>query len=430
MKAKHCGGGFLAAVVFLSAPRVAYSQCDSTCFLVNDASDTTHPTCSSGGTGTCSLRDALTLAQAFSGWSIHFAIGSGEQTIGILGDLPDILHSGTIDGRTQPGFAGSPLIQIRSNDAGTATNGLHVGSPPLLTEGNVTIRALVISHFAGAGIRVENPGSNFIQNCYLGTDASGMAADGNMWGIYVDDFGGDTIGGLTPEDRNVISGNSGPGILISNLRGGYELQDLIQGNYIGTNVLGSAALLNSVAIYTGPPFSGFSPGIVIGGPLGSNAANVIAGDIWLFDGVNDLVQGNNIGLDPTGLNYLSPTGGSVDLFGETNATISNNLIVGNPALWEPEFGWTGTPSPFQRLERWSRVTSSERMRLETMCRRGSPASQASFSPMRVTTPSAVRGQVKAMSSGVLISEYSSPIFSIRIRATSFSETRSASERTA
>jgi hypothetical protein len=318
-----------------AAPR-AFAQCGNSCVLVNDPTDTTHMTCSFGGTGTCSLRDGLTLTQAFSGWSIQFAIGSGPQRISLLTDPPDIITVGTIDGSTQPGFAGTPLIEIHRDDAGTARWGLRIGSPPLVTEGGITVRALVINHFAStgdsAGIRIVNPGSNTVQGCWIGVDATGMVADGNTSGISIDDFGGDLIGGLTAADRNVVSGNFDAGISVNSLRGGYSIQDVIQGNYVGTNALGTAALPGGSAIVTDPPFSGFTPGIVIGGPVGSGAGNVVAGVIELILGVNNKVEGNHIGLDPTGLIYLAPSGGGLALSGETNDTIADNLIVGTTAL--------------------------------------------------------------------------------------------------
>ena len=173
---------------------------------------------------------------------------------------------------------------------------------------------------------MENPGGNFILGCYIGTDASGTVADGNFYGILDDTFGGNHYGGVTAADRNVISGN-GNGIVITNTRGGYSAQDVIQGNYIGTNATGTAAIPNGVGIAAGPPFAGFSPGILIGGPLGSGAGNVIAGGggIRLSSGGGNLVQGNFIGLDKTGLASLAMEN-AIELDGETNATIANNFI--------------------------------------------------------------------------------------------------------
>jgi hypothetical protein len=325
-------GRLVVGIVVLLGARVALAQ-----IVVNDAGDGTNLSCGTVG-GKCTLRDALTIAQGAPGWSIHFAIGSGPQRISIKKNLPDIITRGTLDGRTQPGYAGMPLIEIHRDDAGNASYGLHLGSPPLITDGLVAIKAVVINHFNGAcancgGIIMDNPGSNFIQACYIGTDATGMVADDNTVGILDNTLGGNTIGGNTAANRNVISGN-GNGIIISNAQGGYSVQDVIVGNYIGTNAPGTAAVPNrGVGIAAGPPFKGFTPGIVIGGPIGSGNGNVIAGSdqggglaIALGDGINNLVQGNYIGLDATGLISI-PIEHGIFLSGETNALIADNVVA-------------------------------------------------------------------------------------------------------
>ncbi len=313
--------------------RVASAQsCQANCVLVNDAGDGINPSCNVSGIGTCSLRDAITMVGYLNGFVIQFAIGTGPQRIDLMSNLPGICGSGDIDGRTQPGFAGVPLIEIHSAHA-NAWHGLLIGDPPLLCNGPVTVRSLVINHFGNfgcgdcGGIIMENPGGNFILGCYIGTDASGTVADGNYVGILDDTFGGNHYGGVTAADRNVISGN-GNGIQITNGRGGYSAQDVIQGNYLGTDVTGTVALPNAgLGIAAGPPYAGFSPGILIGGPPGSGAGNVIVGGggIRLTSGGGNIVQGNSFGLDKTGLVAL-PMANGIELDGEINATIADNLI--------------------------------------------------------------------------------------------------------
>jgi hypothetical protein len=350
------------AVALLLSTRFASGICGNNCLLVNDASDTIHGSCDFSAIGTCSLRDAITKSNAIQGWSIQFAIGTGHQTINVLSDLPDIITRGTIDGRTQPGFAGVPLIEIHRSDAGNATRGLH-----MTTDGLVTVRALVINHFNSfcnhcGGIVLDNPGTNFVLGCYIGTDATGMVADTTFVGILDNTFGGNVIGGSTSADRNVISGNT-IGIWITALQGGYSVQDVIQGNYIGLNALGTAALPNtSDGIVAGPPFAGFTPGIVIGGPLGSGAGNVIAGGaraITMTSGVGNIVQGNLIGLDKTGLVSLPVTNG-ITLQGESNDSVLNNFISVNQAgiaLNGAAVLTTCTSPPSARMSRETRCSS-------------------------------------------------------------------------
>src|SRR5262245_63289792 len=72
-------------------------------------------------TGPGSLRDAITQSNASVGVldTIAFDIpGAGVQTIIPTGILPTITDPVIIDGTTQPGFAGTPLIEIDGTNAG------------------------------------------------------------------------------------------------------------------------------------------------------------------------------------------------------------------------------------------------------------------------------------------------------------------------
>ena len=73
-----------------------------------------------------------------------------------------------------------------------------------------------------------------IEGNYIGTDLTGTHAVANTGGGIVSG-GGDTIGGTIAGARNLISGNSGDGL---DLYGG----DLVEGNYVGTDVNGGPLL--------------------------------------------------------------------------------------------------------------------------------------------------------------------------------------------
>ena len=75
-----------------------------------------------------------------------FSIGSGPQTITLASALPPITEAVTINGATQPGFSGAPIIELNGN--GVAGNGLH------LSADNTTIRGVIVNRFAGAGISI------------------------------------------------------------------------------------------------------------------------------------------------------------------------------------------------------------------------------------------------------------------------------------
>ena len=77
-------------------------------------------------------------------------------------------------------------------------------------------------------------------------DATGTAANlGNKYGILIDTAGSNnSVGGLTTVG-NLISGNTLAGVAIS---GAAALQNVIQGNLIGTTPAGTTGLANAAGI--------------------------------------------------------------------------------------------------------------------------------------------------------------------------------------
>ncbi len=117
-------------------------------------------------------------------------------TISPLSALSDILNSVTIDGTSEPGFSGSPLIVLNGADAGESANGLT------LTGSHSTIMGLSIENFSGDGIAITD------------------GASGNI------------IGGTTSGAGDIISGNSGDGVDID---GSGTTNNAVRGNDIYGN---------------------------------------------------------------------------------------------------------------------------------------------------------------------------------------------------
>ena len=169
------------------------------------------------------IRDVNTSAEAST---IKFQIDSGPQRIAPLSGLPTITHPVTIDGRSQPGFEGTPLIELDGVNAGNV-NGITI------TAGNSTVRGLNIHTFNAGGIVFQMGGNNVVEGNYIGTDRTGTVALGDGGGgITMALSSNNRIGGTSPKARNVIAFN-GEGIILSG--GG----NVIQGNYIGTDVTGT-----------------------------------------------------------------------------------------------------------------------------------------------------------------------------------------------
>ena len=107
-----------------------------------------------------SLRAAIITANQGTGaQTIVFDIpGDGVETIVPTATLPEVTQPVTIDGTTQPGYAGTPLIELDGLEAGTGAFGL------VLTGGNSTVRGLDINRFdvdgTGGGILVLNAGND------------------------------------------------------------------------------------------------------------------------------------------------------------------------------------------------------------------------------------------------------------------------------
>ena len=154
----------------------------------------------------------------------------GVHTIDLLIGLPEITDAVVIDAATQPGYAGTPLVELNGAAAGSS-------SGFWIAVGGCTVRGFVINRFDHSGILVRSA-NNVIQGNYIGTDPTGTLPRSNSAGIVVSNSSDNMIGGATAAARNVISGNSSDGISV--LGSGNQ----IKGNFIGTNATGTAALGN------------------------------------------------------------------------------------------------------------------------------------------------------------------------------------------
>ncbi len=337
--------------------------------------------------GAGSLRQAILDANANPGTdTITFNIGSGVQTIQPLSALPTIADSVIIDATTQPGYSGTPLIEIDGTNAAGLDDGVLQ-----ITAGNSTVRGLIINRagFSNAAILLSGGAGNIIENNYFGTDVTGtVAPDGNGSGIVILDSANNTIqnnlisgndntsavgiriegvsatgnqilgnfigtdvtgtadlgnagsgivirnapnnviGGTTPDVRNIISGNNFHGVEIV---GSTATGNQILGNYIGTDITGSIALRN---IFNGVAITDASNNII--GGNAAEARNVISGNgsdgiIFNENSSGNQIIGNYIGTNATGSAALANGGLAGVRIDGANNTIQGNLISGNRA---------------------------------------------------------------------------------------------------
>jgi CSLREA domain-containing protein len=306
------------------APAVVKTATGAT-FVVNTADDHDDGVCDSGD---CTLREAIKAANANPGTdTIVFNIpGTGAHTISPTSQLPTITDSATIDGTTQPGFIGTPMIELAGNLSGNNVSGLRISA------GNCLVRGLAITRFDLAGVLLEINGGNVIQGNHIGTDPTGTVSRGNFgWGMLIVNFSNsNTIGGTTGASRNVISGNPFQGLQIA------SSNNLVEGNFIGTDAAGTNTLGNSTGVEI-DQFSGGSPAInnVIGGTA-SGARNIISGNSQsgvAISAAGNRVQGNFIGTDVNGAVRLDNLTMGIEaesstLIGGTMPT-ARNIISGN-----------------------------------------------------------------------------------------------------
>ncbi len=171
----------------------------------------------------------------------------------------------------------------------------------------------------GVWVTGSSSGDNLIAGNYIGTDATGNKGLGNFQGISLYDFGaGNTIGGSAASAGNVISGSVENGVIIS----GSANSALVQGNFIGTDAAGTAAIPNGTIDANNPGYdlAGAitleTPGNTVGGTT-VGSGNLISGndgdgiDLSFasypdgsFSGVDSLIEGNFIGTDVTGTTSL------------------------------------------------------------------------------------------------------------------------------
>ena len=250
----------------------------------------------------------------------------------ILWEKPEFLSAGHTSGNTVRGnFIGTDITGATAigNGSLNVRIGLELTGSVFAnnTIGGTTAGSRNV--IAGSGrevggsavyVRGKSVTGTLIQGNYIGTNASGNAALANNGnGIQLNLAEATTIGGTVAGAGNVVAASTFPGIALGSFPEGVEnvtptSNNLIQGNFVGTNAAGNAALGNNT-------------GIIIGGFIGSFYAlafdNTVGGTVA---GARNVISGNR-GNGLMFINNGSRKSAALGNFIGTNA--AGNAVLGN-----------------------------------------------------------------------------------------------------
>ncbi|MCX6805143.1 MAG: right-handed parallel beta-helix repeat-containing protein [Patescibacteria group bacterium] len=298
--------------------------------------------------GECTLREAIvasntdTASGALAGEciagsgddTINFNIpGAGVRTIVPLSALPPVEAKVDINGYSQPGAKANTAIAPAALNGNLLIeiDGTNVANYALLFDGDATgssgssVRGLVINRFGKNNTIIVGANNIAVAGNYIGTDPTGLIDLGNAGPGITSQFGSSNsfdakIGGLSPADRNLISGNEDAGSYPSD---GW----LFQGNYIGVDATGLVAMGNSTKGASGGISADECENVTIGGDQ-QGAINVISGNnshgIAPHLSINTIIAGNYIGVGADGTTPIPNLAAGIVLTGSTNALIGGS----------------------------------------------------------------------------------------------------------
>jgi uncharacterized repeat protein (TIGR01451 family) len=281
-------------------------------------------TTSDSGAG--SLRQAIIDANASSGGdTIKFGLtGGAPYMISVGSALDPITDSLVIDGTSQTEYAGAPVIQVDGSLIlpGPAVDGFVVDAA------GVTITGLSVTGFSGNGVRINVAGGggtgHHVDQNYIGLTPDGTARGNGGAGVLLADNAPNTFIG----PGNVISTNA-VGVRI------VQADDTtVIGNKIGTDPTGATARGNLAEGIRVVGTSNTSPSIIGGAGADGNVISGNGTDgVFLEDAESMVVQGNLIGTNANGDAALANGAAGIQVFANsqdaTDNQILGNVVAGN-----------------------------------------------------------------------------------------------------
>ncbi len=185
--------------------------------------------------GEGSLRHAIEVANSASPGMSSFIDFSVSGTITLASPLPAISSRVTIDARFGPGSGPGPKIEINFNR--------HAGLRYAAGSAGSQLLGVAIDNARGTGVTLDASSITLNRN-YIGLNRWGGAFGNRGDGVYVSQTSaGNFIGlndsGVSGAVANVISGNTGNGIILAG-----SSRNTVVANRIGTNPSGTWAIGN------------------------------------------------------------------------------------------------------------------------------------------------------------------------------------------
>ena len=238
---------------------------------------------------------------------IHFISGAQDNVVSHDVISANVARGVDIDGGSKVNTVEGCMIGTDSSGTlplGNLDSGVYIedNSNHNLIGGTAPGAGNTISANVARGVHIDSGSEqNVVEGNMIGTDVTGTKPLGNGdTGVLMSDGADDNVvGGLTHAARNVISANLARGVNIDGSSG-----NLVEGNFIGTDVSGTKALGNA---FSGVLMSDGADGNVVGGTTAA-ARNVISANgyrgVHIFSGSGNLVEGNFIGTDVSRANPL------------------------------------------------------------------------------------------------------------------------------
>ena len=314
-----------------------------------------------------SCTNGLTLGQGSAGSTIRFLIFDAAPGAGLVVNSANNTIAGNWIGLDSAGggTAGSENatgLSVFSAGLGTDISNNIIGGPNPQDRnviGHNTNQQVAISRLLSGGN--YGGGSNIlVENNYIGTNAAGTVGLLSGSGIRLTSLLNATIGGasFTPGGScsglcNLIAGNSlAPLTINTNTNGTDNTGYVIEGNFFGTNLTGTAAITGGNGAGTQPVIEVTGAGTVTIGGTAAGTGNLISGFSTARNGIQVdagnaglvTIQGNYIGTTTTGNAALGNGGSGIDIrstsvliIGGTTAA-ARNVICANGTVANPTFG--------------------------------------------------------------------------------------------